>query len=833
MATKNLMIRCVADFSGLTKATESAKKGVASLKRSADSAGISVKNCGNKATKAFSGLKKAAVFTAIAVAAKRTASALKELTTEAIGVDSQVDNLSRTMSTGKSAFLAWAKTGAAAFGISESAAIKYGNAYSNLISGFIGDTQKSTEYTKKLIETSAVIASRTGRTVEDVNDRIRSGLLGSTEAIEDLGINVNVALLETTDAFKQLANGRSWSKLTFQEQQQVRLFAIMEQSSKKFGDQLSGGGSASLLMFNAQLENLKLNIGRAFAPIVNVAIPALTNFITKLSEGVAKIGEFFSALFGVKSASTGVGAVAENASSAASAMGEASTAAKELKNATIGIDELNVLSADASSTGTTTSGSTGMPSGSTESISSGIDTTEIEKAANRVKGAFDKITSHPIVKWFTNKFSDAARFASERLKEFGGWAQNLAPKLESIGVKLKECAEKAWSFIEPIADTVWEEWKNTAEKLQKVWEKLGTSFAEVSDKLLILWNTVHDSLEALGILQMWQTQLQNIATFIGGTFGEVIEWVGKKIDALKETFGGFITFLDGVFSADLSKVLEGIQSMFSGWRLGIDADVGLFKGIFEKIGTFLSDTWKNAKEFGAKAWENIKSFFSELPGKLGYALGKAFGTLTKWGGDALRWAKEKPGEIVDAVVSFFKKLPDRLKGVWNSIIDFFNKLPERMANFGKNLLSGIWNGICSAGNWLKDKISDFFGGFADGFLDGLGLGKGTSESIAPIPKLASGGIAYKPTLAMIGEGADREAVLPLNSGVYSELAKGINNASSDENTSFLRSIDSRFARLLQWAENIDFNVQVLMSDREIYNAAERGRKSSGAVIVRV
>ena len=72
MATKNLMIRCVADFSGLTKATESAKKGVASLKQSADSAGTAVKNCGNKATKAFSGLKKAAVFTAIAVAAKRT-----------------------------------------------------------------------------------------------------------------------------------------------------------------------------------------------------------------------------------------------------------------------------------------------------------------------------------------------------------------------------------------------------------------------------------------------------------------------------------------------------------------------------------------------------------------------------------------------------------------------------------------------------------------------------------------------------------------------------------------------------------------------------------------
>ena len=106
--------------------------------------------------------------------------------------------------------MGWAQDTASAFGISEAAAVKYGNAYSNLISGFISDTAASTAYTKQLIEASAVIASRTGRTVEDVNERIRSGLLGSTEAIEDLGINVNVALLETTDAFKQLANGRSW-----------------------------------------------------------------------------------------------------------------------------------------------------------------------------------------------------------------------------------------------------------------------------------------------------------------------------------------------------------------------------------------------------------------------------------------------------------------------------------------------------------------------------------------------------------------------------------------------------------------------------------------------
>jgi hypothetical protein len=43
----------------------------------------------------------------------------------------------------------------------------------------------------------------------------------------------------------------------------------------------------------------------------------------------------------------------------------------------------------------------------------------------------------------------------------------------------------------------------------------------------------------------------------------------------------------------------------------------------------------------------------------------------------------------------------------------------------------------------------------------------------PVPELAEGGKAVKPTFAMIGEGEDEEAVLPLNKKVFSEVGKGI------------------------------------------------------------
>ena len=116
------------------------------------------------------------------------------------------------------------------YNMSANEAYKYSQIYGNLIQSITDDQKENAEQTQKLLQASSVIASSTGRSMEDVMDRIRSGLLGNTEAIEDLGVNVNVALLETTDAFRQIAGDKSWDKLSFQEQQQIRLLGILEQT---------------------------------------------------------------------------------------------------------------------------------------------------------------------------------------------------------------------------------------------------------------------------------------------------------------------------------------------------------------------------------------------------------------------------------------------------------------------------------------------------------------------------------------------------------------------------------------------------------------------------
>ena len=60
-------------------------------------------------------------------------------------------------------------------------------------------------------------------------------------------------------------------------------------------------------------------------------------------------------------------------------------------------------------------------------------------------------------------------------------------------------------------------------------------------------------------------------------------------------------------------------------------------------------------------------------------------------------------------------------------------------------------------------------------------GKSWGMNIPQVPMLAQGGKVTRATLAMVGEGKDEEAVLPLNEKVYSELAKGITSQMENNN----------------------------------------------------
>lgn len=315
---------------------------------------------------------KLAKFAGFAILGKKLLDVGMYSTQTALEVSASMNQIKRQMGESSQSFLKWVNDNANAMNMGVGEATNYGAVYSNLFSGFIKDTNKLSAYTAKMLQTSAVVAEGSGRSITDVMERIRSGLLGNTEAIEDLGINVNVAMIESTEAFKKFANGQSWQQLDYQTQQQIRLMAILEQATAKYGDTLSNSVNGSISLFKSLMKDSALNLGNAMLPIINAIMPVLNSFAMVLKNVTAKLAEFIALMFNkkatvkdgvggavgdmgnaMKDAAGGAGDLADAVDDAGDSAGgladnlgdsakNAKKAAKELLGL-LGFDEINIL----------------------------------------------------------------------------------------------------------------------------------------------------------------------------------------------------------------------------------------------------------------------------------------------------------------------------------------------------------------------------------------------------------------------------------------------------------------------------------------------------------
>ncbi|MGI0284991.1 phage tail protein [Streptococcus pneumoniae] len=356
----------IAPFRKKMKEVENQVKGTSDQVKNATA---KVREQSNSIGSAFGKLAK---FAGFAILGKKLLDVGMYSTQTALEVSASMNQIKRQMGESSQSFLKWVNDNANAMNMGVGEATNYGAVYSNLFSGFIKDTNKLSAYTAKMLQTSAVVAEGSGRTITDVMERIRSGLLGNTEAIEDLGINVNVAMIKSTEAFKRFSNGQSWDQLDFQTQQQIRLMAILEQATAKYGDTLSNSVNGRISLFKSLMKDAALNLGNSMLPIINAIMPVLNSFAMVLKNVTAKLAEFIALMFNkkatvkdgvggavgdmgnaMKDAAGGAGDLADAVDDAGDSAGgladnlgdsakNAKKAAKELLGL-LGFDEINIL----------------------------------------------------------------------------------------------------------------------------------------------------------------------------------------------------------------------------------------------------------------------------------------------------------------------------------------------------------------------------------------------------------------------------------------------------------------------------------------------------------
>ncbi|HFR3538109.1 TPA: hypothetical protein ACHVCJ_000624 [Streptococcus suis] len=132
-------------------------------------------------------------------------------------------------------------------------------------------------------------------------------------------------MIESTNAFKRFANGQSWQQLDYNTQQQIRLMAILEQATAKYGNTLQQSVNGRISLFKSLLSDAALNIGNAMLPIINAMMPVLNSFAMVLKNVTAKLAEFIGLMFNKKAKvknGSALGNVAQGAQKANDAVGD-------------------------------------------------------------------------------------------------------------------------------------------------------------------------------------------------------------------------------------------------------------------------------------------------------------------------------------------------------------------------------------------------------------------------------------------------------------------------------------------------------------------------------
>lgn len=679
----------IAPFRKKMKEVENQVKGTSDQVKNATA---KVREQSNSIGSAFGKLAK---FAGFAILGKKLLDVGMYSTQTALEVSASMNQIKRQMGESSQSFLKWVNDNANAMNMGVGEATNYGAVYSNLFSGFIKDTNKLGAYTAKMLQTSAVVAEGSGRTITDVMERIRSGLLGNTEAIEDLGINVNVAMIESTEAFKKFANGQSWQQLDYQTQQQIRLMAILEQATAKYGNTLSNSVNGRISLFKSLMKDAALNLGNSMLPIINAIMPVLNSFAMVLKNVTAKLAEFIALMFNkkatvkdgvggavgdmgnaMKDAAGGAGDLADAVDDAGDSAGgladnlgdsakNAKKAAKELLGL-LGFDEINILQKpkddDAGGSGGGGKGGKGKGGGG---------------------GPFKDILPEVELTDMDNKFKSIFDGLGDKLKGlFDSFKKGFDAAFRPEGI------ERIKTALDQIAKTMGEIATDP---------RVVNAFNRMAEKIAYALGQVTGSIATIGLgIGVF------LAESIANGLGRQKERITRALVALFDNIGN-ISEAVGNIAQDFSSAFYGVITSTGAVRIGsaiVSTLLSLTSTIVEVGSKLAGSLFKGFEKVVVTSAPKISSVFQSLLDTVAPVFESIERSVNKFGDGLSRVYDEHVVPAINSIANAFNGLIDIIQILWEGSWKPF-------AEF----LSGVF-GVSIEG------ISDLLGG---GLLATLGL----------------------------------------------------------------------------------------------------------------
>ena len=531
--------------------------------------------------------------------------------------------------------------------------------------------------------------------------------------------------------------------------------------------------------FGNSVKQIKGNLQVAFTPIVNAIMPALNTLASGLATATKAIASFISGLFGTT----------YKKSLEAAKKGEAvGKKAKENSRFLASFDEMNVASKD-------------------ESDSSSSDLSALDSEGDKTAEGIGNKIREQIKKGFAllkKQFANVKKYFDTNFAPiFAEIGKKFAPVIEGF----KDNMSKAWSDMATLAEPFKNYFTNNlTPALQTAFKSIGTIASGLGDTFNLVFGQLWDNV----IFPSLNTMITTVLPLLTDQWTATAEVMTTLFETVKTIFDEvfvtgvmpILTTLQGVWS-DLwitsaklwsqygEPMMEAIQSLIT--SVG-DTVLTVYKEWIQPVIQWVCDLIKSLWDKAIKpvyvkvvavvakivdcvkaVWNFLKPFVDWFVKTLGPTIKNVLAAV-KGVFDTVFTAI---GDIIGGIIKTFGGLIDFITGVfsgdwnkaWQGICDFFSGIWNTIWGVIKGVINLIidginmlWTGIYNAVKGIVDAIGGVAGAIGD--LFGQDWHFSMPENPPLIPKLAKGGLAYAPTLAMVGDnrnaGTDPEVIAPLS-----------------------------------------------------------------------
>ena len=661
-------------------------------------------------------------------------------------------------------------------------------------------TQAYQQWAYVMQQTGGEIDSLTDfiKTLTDVQNQLREGSEEMTSIFQRLGLNIeevknmdqSTMFATTILALQNVTNEVERTALAYKifgEDDAAKVATILRMSNEETqalinNYHLLGATMSNELIERSQrLQGAVTNLSTAWQGLKNTLThalaPALTWIVNALTKTLAVVNMFLKAILGIdlmpaassiNNVASGYGSYAGSADKAASATDGITKAIQKLKRVTMGFDELNKLPGTDDGSG----------SGSSDIASSIPDYSAIGAGGGGLEMPSIEDLGLGKIQAFVEKYKTVIQdFATVGLMAVGA-GMLIAGALGgfNIPMMLKGAALLGTGIaIGSVEGGTFDRW---GEKIKVWW---GSFKAWFSQNIAPMLTKEYWAGQWENIKQAAAEKLNAIKTTISTGWGNVKKWFSDTIapvftaaywnnkwQAVIETEKQKLEIIKAVIITLWNAVKEwfkqNVQPVFT---------KKYWEDKFNSIREAASSKLETVRLVITTVWENIKKWFTT---NIAPKFTKAY-----WSGkfDAIRAGAQ---DKLDAALSTIKTKWDSIKKWFSTNIapkfttsywsSKFSSIPSGIKsafNTAITVVESAVNGIIKKINTLSWKIPDWvpkYGGNRFGF----------NFSTISIPRLATGGIAVNDTLAHIGEGGYKEAVLPLerNTEWMDTLADKIN-----------------------------------------------------------